>query len=213
MLLNSHVSFTLAFRSMHDENVWWTRQGKQLNWYHSNISEFVPFQRNAHHLNLFLVDSLFSIIFEGFAIATLTFYFIAFHVIESPKPDWHGVRHIVGAISVASVFFLTNYFSFTSVWNEKKRIRQAELCESTFNNLQITIHERPVNNCIVKLLETFSVIQKLTWILMIVYIVFRNINESAYVILLKVFECYFLATFYVVGKLHQGNKKVKIGSG
>lgn len=148
---------------------------------------------------------------EGFAIAFQTFFLIAFVISDKEKQFTLTRRYyeLIG-IALTLLLFLINYWSFTSLWREKKKIERAELTESTFNRLTIMTsdQERPVNNCIVKFVETFAVIQKLAWILILASLIFQNMGDKTYVMALKACECYFLATFYVIGKLHQGNKKV-----
>lgn len=172
---------------------------------------YLFFQRCAHHLNLFLIDSFISAVLEAFVIAFLTCFYIGFHVndvAEGLKSNLLTKEFAVIAIAVAIILFLLNCFSFTSVLKEKKQIRLAELCDSTFHHLTLMSQERPVNSVVVSFLETFTVIQKVGWIVMLVLFLFRNIDDSLYVVALKCIECYLLATFYFIGKLHQGVKKV-----
>lgn len=160
-------------------------------------------------MNLFLIDSFVSAVLEAFVIAFLTYLYIGFHVTdEGLKSSLLTSDYVAIAIAIAIVLFLLNYFSFTSVLKEKKQIKLAELCDSTFHHLTLMSQERPVNSFVVSFLQTFTVIQKVGWIVMLVLFLFRNIDDSIYVVVLKCIECYLLATFYFIGKLHQGVKKV-----
>lgn len=164
------------------------------------------------HLTLFLLDSLFSATVQAMIIV-ITITYVLTHKIgnieQIQEIQWlDSFKTFLCCIFVTSILFLVNYWSFALVRSEQKVLQYEERNDSIFNETTSVTQNNPVSDCIVKFISVSTTLQKLCWVLLLNTIIIKCSITLTSVILLKLAECYFLFSFYIVGKLHQGNKKV-----
>lgn len=118
-------------------------------------------------------------------------------------------------LAFATVIFFINYSSFNLIRCEKKRIQREQTDDALCNEIFDMSSEDLKTNWGVKFVGLLAAIQKKFMVFIINYMIFRTIeNEAQFsqslLVLMKTVGCYFLSSFYSIGKLYQGFVKVRI---